>query len=284
MKVQFGMLMVVGGLLLGACGPSPMDVRPERLAERGESCTTRNDCGSGLLCVGGTCVLGDYPIDPNAQVCELVQCSDNLQCVLTAQQQCPELAEACINGDEISCDLITESPECNRQYRCEEQRCLLVGGGCQTNDDCPMSAPICQAGACLECLTNDDCMEEEQCRSNRCEPSCLVDLDCPLFHSCDNRVCVERPCATDRECVAFTGRVFATCDGDTGECLVPCNSDRDCSSAEDFQFEVCRSGRCTYVGCSTDEECRVATGLTSDDFLHPTRIVCRPPTNAIPVR
>lgn len=41
----------------------------------------------------------------------------------------------------------------------------------------------------------------------------------------------------------------ATCD--SGKCSVPCVYSEDCPD-----FEVCDGGKCVFVGCNTDAECR----------------------------
>ena len=269
-------LLLLGALALSlfACSGGPDEMRPERRAGRGESCTTTNECSSGLICVRNACVLGDYPIAPDARVCGIVQCETDIQCALSAEQQCPDDAAACEAGDFAACSRLEEAP-CQRTYRCEDRLCVAAQAACTEDEDCPFSRPICVAGQCVQCLTQDNCETGFLCSGNVCVPSCQTTMDCPYFHACQSNRCVEVGCATDRECVAFTGRVFARCSDK--QCLLPCDTDRDCSSEDSFDYEVCRDGRCVYVGCQTEEECRIALGdQLQTPSLHQRRVTCEP--------
>jgi hypothetical protein len=85
----------------------------------------------------------------------------------------------------------------------------------------------------------------------------MSDGDCPAFNRCNNGGCVESGCQTDRECVAYTRHVDATCGGD-GKCIVPCQTDLECGNPADYSFYSCISGSCTYTGCSTDKDCELS--------------------------
>jgi hypothetical protein len=98
--------------------------------------------------------------------------------------------------------------------------------------------------------------------NNTCTASCEIDEECPIFSACQNGGCVEVGCQTDRECVAYTKSVLATC-GTDGTCVQPCSSDFECSSPTNFTYRVCQDGTCVDSGCDTDEECRIRLAVTA---------------------
>ena len=77
------------------------------------------------------------------------------------------------------------------------------------------------------------------------------------FHICDivTGACTPTGCYTDRECIAYTGNVLAYCAA--SKCNVPCESDLECDNPFDFGYMACLEGVCTYIGCETDEECKI---------------------------
>jgi len=83
---------------------------------------------------------------------------------------------------------------------------------------------------------------------------------------------VESGCQTDRECIAATRNVEATC-GKDGKCVVACQTDLECGNPKDYSFYSCISGQCTYVGCASDKECELYMGSSGTGSQG--RVVCR---------
>lgn len=235
-------------LLVSACSSGPAKSR------EGESCDSRGDCASGLLCVMGVCNRGDFPVTVAGGVCEAVDCLEQNDCCVFVGS-CQADFEACEMGDMFACDQF--------QTNCCEGVCVenicqpfCVGGTCAFG--------VCNrdTNLCVECNLDEDCPFGGTCTGNTCVGGggggvCRNDGDCGLFARCEGGACVEFPCATDRECQAATGDFQSQCID--GECFVPCANDADCADpvSGDFVFEVCQSGRCTPVGCETDVECRI---------------------------
>ncbi|MEO0325906.1 MAG: hypothetical protein AAF447_23350 [Myxococcota bacterium] len=233
---------------VSACSSSPAKSR------EGESCDSRGDCASGLLCVMGVCNRGDFPVTVAGGVCESVDCLEQNDCCVFVGS-CQSDFEACEMGDMFACDQF--------QTNCCEGICVenicqpfCVGGTCAFG--------VCNrdTNLCVECNLDEDCPFGGTCTGNTCVGGggggvCSNDGDCGLFERCDGGTCVQFPCATDRECQAATGDFQSQCI--EGECFVPCSNDADCADTVtgDFVFEVCQSGRCTPVGCETDVECRI---------------------------
>jgi hypothetical protein len=106
------------------------------------------------------------------------------------------------------------------------------------------------AGKCVECAVDTDCFSlNDSCVNNQCQPKCTTNDDCQLFYSCQAGACVESGCASDRQCIGYTGNPLAHCI-DT-ECRVPCQNDAECGD-----LEACQNGTCTFIGCDTNDDCR----------------------------
>ncbi len=252
------------------CGDSaggestPQNTTPAVKSRRGESCGSRNDCTSGLSCIQNRCIENDYPVDPTAKECFLVQCTDSAQCCagfLPDQESCSFYQEQCNLGDEIYCQDYQDFCVCNQA--CVEEQCISQGGGCTSDSQC--SPYFCQAGACVECRGAEDCGGGGLfCVSGYCSPGCVKNEECPLFNSCESGQCVETGCTSDRECILFTGRPDATCAD--AVCTVSCESNAECG-----QLEACVDKTCTFIGCETDAECKTYLQAAGTEYS----AVCR---------
>lgn len=268
----------------------------------GTSCTSNNDCG------GGTCGTG-YCSNYSGQSCSADgdcanTCTTSGYCALTgyscvtstdcAQGTCQYRSCSCQNPNYNPSDPVCTDPECTEPpctLRCNAERCE-ENTTCKTNADCYGTASICNAGACVECVDNSTCDQAngEQCIQNACIKPCTANEECPLFHQCDAQsgTCIETGCTSDTECILAMSQGsgqdarLAKClpsdqDPSKKQCKVPCQNDGACS-----QFEVCQSGYCKFIGCSSDEECRAYFQLADETPTqsHPwvTKAVCRPPT------
>jgi hypothetical protein len=65
-----------------------------------------------------------------------------------------------------------------------------------------------------------------------------------------------------------------------GECYVPCETDTNCAGGRFMMdsdpaqsFQICEDGRCRFVGCESDAECRAYLGL--NETSGEARAVCR---------
>jgi hypothetical protein len=240
----------------GGCGPRTVVNQPERVGERGESCRARNDCEEGLACVRGTCVKNEYAIDQAGGNCVLVECTEDEDCC-DPPSQCASLEEDCNGGDEFACDQFDNL--CTCEFECSDNQCRSIADPCEDDVDC--FGNICDDGVCVECANADDCFGDEMCIDGFCDEGCETDANCPLFNTCQEGECVETGCQSDRECVLFTEDGDAVCQD--GQCNIPCVSDAECNAGDFGQFEICEGGRCVFIGCETDSECRVALGLSN---------------------
>lgn len=113
--------------------------------------------------------------------------------------------------------------------------------GCRTRNDCPASAPVCNAatGQCVECIVGTDCAQTEECT---------------------NGVCIPLPqCTTSLDCIGLDAGTFAgrtICDQSLGVC-VDCMMDTDCESSE-----ICVNETCA-LACNSDNDC-TSRGLLCD--------------------
>lgn len=219
---------------------------------RGESCRARNDCRSGLRCINDICTLNDFDVAPSTLSCDLIECTADGDCCGDPPDFCAGLERDCAAGSTFACDEFDASCVCRRS--CAENRCIFT---CASDADCGFGG-TCSGGTCVECSTDSDCFGGRMCRSGSCVSGCTSNSDCPYFHSCTAGECVETGCTTDRECIAISDNPRAICV--EAECSAPCESDADCNVGG-YRFQACERGQCTYIGCETDEECRIFLGV-----------------------
>ena len=316
----------LGGILLvltNCGGDNTTTAEPVRGARKGEACQTTNDCVSGLSCVpntrgtGNICVLGVFTVAQTAKECAITECNVAADCCPPPSSTCQQYADSCAAqldaglGDAgTACTLYETYCKCNNKD-CENNKCITK---CNTNTECLSTGlRVCAGGVCVQCGQDTDCTgggnSTLKCISGVCKPPCQGDGDCPGFQRCLAGTCQEGACQTNRECVAYSRNVEATCATD-GHCIVPCQTDLECGSPKDFKFYSCVSGQCLYLGCESDKDCRLilenpgsgsssgttsSSGITSSSsgsssgFFTPTQhIVCRdkqtPGTKTIPAQ
>lgn len=261
-------LATVGSLvlLLTNCSNDDTKTEPNRGARKGEACQTTNDCAPGLACIPsssgvGVCVLGAFSVSQTAKECAIIQCEQASDCCGPPNSQCTTLADECardVDGGaptSTNCQLYESLCKCSNRD-CENSKCITK---CNTNTECRNSGlQICAGGKCVECGSDTDCGSSGtyKCVSGECQPPCKGDGDCPGFQRCLNGQCTEGACQTNRECVAATRNVEATC-GTDGKCIVPCSTDFECGSPKDYKFFSCVNGQCLYLGCDSDKDCRL---------------------------
>lgn len=237
---------------LGAC--SKGSDNSARLARKGEACRTTSDCSGELSCVpspgaggGGICVTGEFHVQATAKECAIVQCASPADCCPAGSTTCDASKYTCTAG---TCKYVS----CTSDTQCFEGKCV--------------------AGQCTECTTNANCTAGDTCQSGVCRPPCVSDSECPAFNRCTNGTCTESGCKSDRECIASTKNVQATC-GSDGKCVVPCQSDLECGNPQNYSFYSCIDNRCTYVGCDDDKECELYLGTGTGNGTSSSRAVCR---------
>ncbi len=279
------------GVLASACSSDS-----RRRSGKGEACQVTNDCDDGLVCQpvpggtsGGLCVLGSFGIAPTAKECVVIECAVATDCCPKPPPDCDELLAECALVDAgvfdagpdagrdggTPCTTYAALCTCDRTaHACSNARCLDL---CKNDYDCPRGGAAfgkCAAGVCVQCAIDTDCASSGlTCVNGKCQPPCISDGDCPGFQRCVGTQCVPSGCQSDRECVASTRNVSATCAAD-GRCTVPCVSDLECGSALDYGFLSCLGGVCTYTGCLSDKDCRL---LLSDGGALPPgdHVFCR---------
>jgi hypothetical protein len=253
-------LAALGLAAIGAGGACSTEEEAPRRGQRGESCAGTADCAGGLACVLGTCSVQAFELTVTEQACVRVQCREAADCW---PDVCSGYEERCDDGEALACAQFESS--CN--FACQGEKCERL---CETDGQC--LGQTCVSGRCTECARDDDCFGDDSCIDNVCISGCKEKADCPIFHDCENAVCVFVGCASDRECIAATGTARATCQEQT--CVVPCSTDIECDSPSNYGYSACVSGRCRPIGCETDAECRILLGV------HGTRedAECRPQT------
>jgi hypothetical protein len=194
---------------------------------RGESCRARNDCENGLLCIHNVCTVEDFAVEVSARSCDAVECLATADCCF---------------GD-----------PCN--MACQNEQCVET---CVTGADC--ASGMCSGMRCVECLTNADCFGGT-CVTGQCEfvaAGCRSTRECPALNVCQEGECVYVGCQDDHECIALTRNLASTCVD--AQCVTPCEFDADCNPGGFFDFQACIEGNCTFIGCITNEECRIRLG------------------------
>ena len=237
-----------------------------RQSRKGEACQVTNDCAGGLSCVprpsgtaGGVCVTGDFQVAPTAKECAIIQCSMPVDCCPTPPSNCASLKSQCDLGGASSASYCAQyKAQClcdGSAYACTAGACIAQAPACKLDADCGSNA--CVSGKCVECKTNDQCGGGSTCVSGACVKGCTLDSECPAFNRCASGQCVEGSCKSDRECVAATGSVEAKCNTTTTKCTVPCQTDLECGSSQDYNFYSCIAHECIYTGCDSDKMCEL---------------------------
>jgi hypothetical protein len=230
-------------------------------------CEVNTDCGSGV-CKDGSCV----------------ECTDNTTCTSAENPVCDtetNICRPCIDSAPVNSCLSTNG----LGYFCKNTTCVP---GCNTDADCPASAPICTEnqckactqdntaqcsgsvpvcntkGICTGCLTDQDCtsvdpntvtpvckvtVTPESGAIGRCV-SCETNSDCP---DPNNPVCCGdrcRSCCTNSDC---SDPKNPLCETSVGSC-VACLTNGDCDVSGSSQNKYC-SNDLTCVGCTADSQC-----------------------------
>ena len=270
------------------CSKDAQKVAPETRGKRGESCLARNDCDTGLACLGNICAKNEFNVSVTAKQCVRSECKEDTDC---CGDRATEAPAKCKNRNAI-CDAATQRiPGC-------------ITTTCMTDDTC--NGGVCGMGSCsgigqigTQCTAATDC-KRDTCVAGTCSISfntCTVATqatDCTYYNTpptCTNRICncqnplydpndpicsdpdcedicllrctdslclEDKSCKTDTECLAVG---LTTCDG--GRC-VECTIDKDCDVKND---ETCEKGLC-HKPCKLNEECGLFEECSKGDCVY----------------
>ena len=250
------------------------DVSSSRYSVKGESCQATNDCEPGLACLMGMCRSVDVSISRAPKNCYRVECGVKEDCcqAFVPNPNCAAYEANCAM-DPVFCN--TYRSLCLCAQDCVEEQCIAAAPGCKSNAECPSTqTPYCVEGKCRQCDRDAACATAgSKCSDGVCKAACVMNENCPLLHACEDGVCVETGCKSDRECAFLTKNQAAVC-GDDGECEIPCEADAECVGmvtamgpgmvSASRGFEVCEMGKCVFVGCETHSECRALLGIENE--------------------
>jgi hypothetical protein len=293
--------LAVIGVIFAACSAdkNTTQTTPARLSKRGESCQSSVDCDTSLVCVRGTCSVGDFMLTPTGNQCVLVSCHTAQDCCPKPQGNiCAQYLQACEAGITAECSIYLSTCVCDgSKYSCDNgkctQSCTPASPDGTTFDTCRAlgAGYTCVGSKCVECTKDTDCpilgSVTRTCKDNKCQIKCTKDADCDPFYKCDmaSSACVYSGCKTKLECVTKSGNPLAICNA--GQCDVPCQSDPECASSavvvQPIQggvaavpgLQVCdkMAGRCVDVGCDTDDQCRIMNHIVGGSA---TTAECKP--------
>jgi hypothetical protein len=244
-----------------------------RYGARGETCRAKNDCSGELACLNNVCVEATIPLSISPKECHRVECEADEECCkgFEPDENCEAFKANC-EMDPIFCNTYRSLCECNQ--KCEAFMCIAAPPGCGDDVECDSTqTPFCVDGACAQCASDANCPGEgARCIEGACTSACERDEQCALLQECVDGRCEDVGCKSHRECVFLLGQVRAECLD--GECLVPCDADIECASSNMPRgFQVCDEGRCVFVGCETDAECRAYLGIAATN--NEVRAVCK---------
>jgi len=266
-------LVILGGVFIvitTSCGDDAQEtVEAARLARKGEACQSTADCAPGLACLpasvgGGQCVLGAFTVAQTAKECALIECTVGADCCGPPPSNCQSLLESCAQLQDAgaqppiqACINYQNQCVCDGSKRdCEQGKCVVK---CANDTECGSGVNrLCAGGKCVQCGKDSDCGSsgQFQCVNGSCKGPCEGDGDCPGFERCLAGKCTPGACQTNRECIAATRNVEATC-GTDGKCIVPCTTDLECGNPKNFRFFSCVNNQCLYLGCESDKDCRL---------------------------
>jgi hypothetical protein len=225
-----------------------------------------HSCQDVLTALGGSasvCTTGPQPSQKEAcfyyeTYCSCAAgtwaCSTSHQCQYTAPCTtpttntlggCPTQNRVGPSG-ETTCTIPTGSPTGS----------CIPPANCTTAADCNGKAVTDVSGATC---TGGNCT----CYNSGCYLTCQGNIDCAAGSTCDTttNLCKTAACATNADCFATEDTTLAQCV--SGVCKVPCTTDYQCNagtsssptSFSGINGQVCSSGYCTPLGCSSSADC-----------------------------
>ena len=188
------------------CAQAAIGVDPDsRYGGRGESCQAKNDCEQDLACVSNACREVTLSLSHTEKDCYRVECGQAADCCegFVPNENCAAYQANC-ETDPIFCNTYRTLCECAEE--CVDEVCVAAAQGCATDAECTsVQTPFCVDTRCSQCGEDADCAGAgTQCVAGVCMAACAIDENCPLLHACQDSVCVDVGCTTDRECVFVT--------------------------------------------------------------------------------
>ena len=277
------------------------------------ACVENSECPAGNVCENGFCTLlitcdSDDDCAAAGKVCHNTR-GICVQCDGQHENECPE-GQTCqfdftcvsIGGadagpnDAGTCEGACGSrDDCAEHLVCSGGSCCPPPSRCQTSDDCPRSAPECNAatGACFggdSCNVDQDCVDKPGCPGITCacdlttqpgvcrprQDECQNDMDCyDGMGAYDGKYCALRaqpkvcleapPCTDDIECSLH----YLVCDQAAGSpslnrCIngIPCPMGNECPGTQTCLDGTCVGQNCinTPSMCTGNETCNTQTG------------------------
>jgi len=228
----------------GAAGSGAV-VNEEPPPQLGMPCAFTADCGYRAACdpLTGTCV---WPCDTYLHNSKAVPCPSGQQCTLLGAFS-PSV-----------CQITCTPGSCEPGLVCAAAHCMQPG-----------SATL--GSACASTETSSGCVSEDlSCYRGLCEKACDLrpgQLLCPTGGQCVAGVCTTRgdPAALGELCLQPAGPCGGNgsiwqgeCYVNTGECLVRCDSNADCSVGQDCWLSNCRTicdPLAVEPGCPSPQQC-----------------------------
>lgn len=298
MKIYLKLLLAVLLAFALAMGCKKKDkaqlIAPQQAGERGASCQAKNDCGSNLSCIGGSCQPQNFSVEATGKECFIHECDTIADCCgdkpVDAPTKCRRRDSVC-NSTVTGCplgDYCESSDECgggtcsglyceNTFYSCattascEQDECEItnIGLGGAPTGFCTLSSVSCTDNA--DCTMTNECVGTGSCNCNNPnwdpnDPIC-TDPDCDdvCIYTCEEDRCVEdNSCEDDLDCPTIDAPLC----GDSGDC-VECLSDSDCDSTldETDDEDVCRPEGFCETPCKAATECGAQQDCVEGDCV-----------------
>jgi hypothetical protein len=262
----------LGVVWLVACGDGP------RRGGAGESCTSADDCKSGLACVAQVCVEGRDGGDgpgggPGAACGARRDCAAGYACVSGACQaqsagmqpagnRYSGAGETCQAKNDCEGDLVCQSSVCRpvelaldrTPKSCHRIECATADDCCKSfvpNPNCDTYEQNCKTDPVFCATYRSLCVCSQDCVDDVCvagAPGCMDDGECTSQQTpfCVDNKC--RQCASDGDCPGMD----AQCVG--GACMAACAVDENCPL-----LHACVDKACVETGCKSDRECAFLT-------------------------
>ena len=280
-------VFAVSALGLQGCSKAAQKIVPDTRGKRGETCLARNDCDTGLACLGNICAKNEFNIEVTAKQCTRIECDVTEDCCGTkateAPVKCDGRNEICEPENRLLPGCVTttctSSATCQGGGVCPMGTCQggLSTGACATAGDCPRDTCNLATGSCTlsgsVCTTDASCpyyTSIVSCSQRVCncqnpvydptDPICS-DPDCEdiCLLRCQDSLCLEdKSCKTDAQCLALGLQI---CDG--GRC-VECTKNSECDVEND---ETCEAGAC-HKPCKQNEECPLFNDCVKGDCVY----------------
>jgi hypothetical protein len=247
-----------------------------RRGKAGESCTSANDCGTGLACVALVC-MRETDAGASASCDARRDCAAGLTCIANACQpgsvgmpapgtRYGGQGESCQAKNDCAEDLSCVSNVCRQvsvplsrvAKNCYRVECANKNDCCAgfvPKDSCPTYKQNCETDPVFcntyrsLCECNQDCVDELCVAA---PAGCMSNAECTSMQTpfCMQGKC--RQCDKDSACTGDATKCVA------GVCMAACRIDENCAL-----LQKCQDGACVDTGCMSDRECAFMSAVTS---------------------